>query len=68
LVKALIFMLLLFPYSFRHQFAADLKNDLSPEEIAMAMGHSVCRTQQHMVRAIKENQETITHGYDRKEP
>ncbi|MFQ6759462.1 MAG: site-specific integrase [Deltaproteobacteria bacterium] len=35
------------PYSFRHQFAADLKNDLYPEEIAMAMGHSVCKTQQH---------------------
>lgn len=35
------------PYSFRHQFAADLKNDLYPEEIAMAMGHSVCKTQQY---------------------
>jgi integrase len=35
------------PYSFRHQFAADLKNDLYPEEIAKAMGHSVCRTQQY---------------------
>lgn len=35
------------PYSFRHQFAADLKNDFYPEEVAMAMGHSVCKTQQH---------------------
>lgn len=35
------------PYSFRHQFAADLKNNFDPEEVAMAMGHSVCKTQQH---------------------
>ncbi|MGV1098745.1 hypothetical protein ACUUL3_04965 [Thiovibrio sp. JS02] len=35
------------PYSFRHQFAADLKNDHAPEEVAMAMGHSVCKTQQY---------------------
>lgn len=35
------------PYSFRHQLAADLKNDLLPEEVAMTMGHSVCKTQQY---------------------
>ncbi|MEW6595731.1 MAG: site-specific integrase [Thermodesulfobacteriota bacterium] len=35
------------PYSFRHQLAADLKNDHSPAEVAMIMGHSVCRTQQY---------------------
>ena len=35
------------PYSFRHQFAADLKNDLYPKEIAMALGHSAYKTQQH---------------------
>lgn len=36
------------PYSFRHQFSADLKKQGIPtEKIAMAMGHSVCRTQQY---------------------
>lgn len=35
------------PYSFRNQLSADLKNDHSPAEVAMIMGHSVCRTQQY---------------------
>ncbi len=34
------------PYSYRHQFGADLKEYLTPEEIAQALGHSVDRTQQ----------------------
>lgn len=35
------------PYSFRHQFSADLKNEYEPDEIAMALGHCVCKTQQY---------------------
>lgn len=35
------------PYSFRHQFSADLKNDNERGEVAMALGHSTCKTQKY---------------------
>lgn len=34
------------PYSFRHQFSADAKNDLQPEAVAQALGQASTATQQ----------------------
>ncbi len=35
------------PYSFRHQFAADLKAAGDPDAVSLALGHSVADTAQH---------------------